>query len=1145
MKLVRDSEGDYSWVPVFNAIAEKVADYEHNQEQLVRWLEEAGVGIGLKDLIGGERKRLDEIDPFSFLGLIMKYGPEKSIEILENLISLMGLGVDAPTSFSGVPSAQAQNVWLFDYKEKRDLQDIPTLWKLFKQVRQGEVQAETFDRALRIKKTGFAKLTQYMFYLFSDQLLPMDAQTIPYLAKHGISEPQKNWESYSRAIEQVKQRFSEPFWEISHQAWLFNQGPPVKPPHPVIQAVWVVRVNADEIGVEDRQSFNLNVDEFPQHREFYDWVGQTMKTGDVALLLGRGAASHVFAEAVIDNAELNGTVLELSVEGLSRADVSVGARTNYQLVVPGMFTTVGGELGAAQLCREYLDEARPAYLLTWNPARFQPETEAGPGRLGFGPGDRTRWTCKTTKPRVGDPVYLMRVGSMYPRGIVAKARVCSASHTGPHWDENNKSEYRYVTIEFEDVRDDMHVPGIDAAVLNERFPEQQWSPYASGIEIQEDYRNGLHRLWSGGTGMASLQELFEQYKAENPYEDWIAKYRSTTAQVAEAGRTGEVSEDLLELIWRIDDNGIGRAGRGALTNQMYADLKESLRGYTLEIVRDPGAATFERIKKEFVALRSEGTIDWVPHTVIRRVFAAATPAQLTTLLPNGCIEEIVRGLKNTYDMPETVTRDWFEANRKVREFLAGEGVDDSDPSIFNTFVWYLYANRETLLKGKDGGTSPVVVTDAARNIILYGPPGTGKTYALKDRYFPLYTSRSESLGPPRALDEVVAGLKWYEVMAAALHDIGDKFVRVPELKAHPYVQAKIESSGSIKNISQRLWSQLQLHAADDCPNVHTGKRSDPRWFWKEPDSRWRFADEWEETGTEIKELVTQLNDPVSDDGDEIRRYEFVTFHQSYSYEEFVEGIRPTLSEDGGDDGQVSYELVPGVFRRICDRARRDPENRYALFIDEINRGNISKILGELITLIEDDKREGAANTLSATLPYSKERFSVPPNLDIIGTMNTADRSLAHIDTALRRRFVFKELMPKPELLGEAEIGGEKVDLPLLLSAINQRIEALFDREHTIGHAYFMSRDPLPVAFRTRVLPLLTEYFFEDWSRVRAVLADDQVDNEAEQFVVKRTVNSDLFGSADSREHSIYSINAAAFKNPGAYQKIYAALMSEE
>ena len=216
-------------------------------------------------------------------------------------------------------------------------------------------------------------------------------------------------------------------------------------------------------------------------------------------------------------------------------------------------------------------------------------------------------------------------------------------------------------------------------------------------------------------------------------------------------------------------------------------------------------------------------------------------------------------------------------------------------------------------------------------------------------------------------------------------------------------------------------------------------------------------------------------------------------------------------------------------------------NKYILIIDEINRGNISRIFGELITLIEDSKREGAEEALSVTLPYSKEEFSIPDNVYIIGTMNSSDRSLTGLDIALRRRFKFIEMPPKPELLNEVIVNG--LNIGKLLEVINQRIEVLLDRDHCIGHANFMSLEKqqtletLSSIFKQKILPQLQEYFFDDWSKINMVL------NANGMLQPKAVVRSTLFPNINTESESFieeqktWELVESAFDSIDSFAKI--------
>ena len=395
-----------------------------------------------------------------------------------------------------------------------------------------------------------------------------------------------------------------------------------------------------------------------------------------------------------------------------------------------------------------------------------------------------------------------------------------------------------------------------------------------------------------------------------------------------------------------------------------------------------------------------------------------------------------------------------------------------------------------------GHPNPAPIQTNAKNLIFYGPPGTGKTWKLnqlKKQY-----SEEKTLNRRTWLIQELSEVSWFDVIFATLYNLGEKG-KVREISEHEYVRIKAESLGRKKNIKQTIWSTLQSHAPEDSKTVRVKNRGKtPTVFDKDKNSVWSLVNDWEEECQEQIELAETWKEGPKPESSQ-KRFEFVTFHQAYSYEDFVEGIRPK-----DEDGNMKYEVVPGIFKQICNKAKADPEQRYAIFIDEINRGNIASIFGELITLLETDKRviygeDGSPESgMTLTLPYSGERFGVPANLDVYGTMNTADRSIALLDTALRRRFQFQELMPDSSVIDGSSDGliedgaGGKINLRTLLEAINSRIRFLLSRDMTIGHSYLISVrnfDELKDMLLSRIIPLLQEYFYDDWHRIQLVFRD--------------------------------------------------------
>ena len=295
----------------------------------------------------------------------------------------------------------------------------------------------------------------------------------------------------------------------------------------------------------------------------------------------------------------------------------------------------------------------------------------------------------------------------------------------------------------------------------------------------------------------------------------------------------------------------------------------------------------------------------------------------------------------------------------------------------------------------------------------------------------------------------------------------------------------------------------------------------------------------------IKNNTETISDEKINEFNDLKKQgqiEFITFHQSYSYEDFVEGIRPTLAtKDSEDNKDLKYTIHSGIFKKICERARNDKDKNYVLIIDEINRGNISKIFGELITLLEPSKRLGETEELKIRLAYSGEEFGVPKNLYILGTMNTADRSIALLDIALRRRFNFIEMPPRYELLKQKiEVKNDKIELQELLKAINTRIEFLLDKDHLIGHSYFINIktfEDLKEIFRNSIIPLLQEYFYDDFEKIREVL---NIGDNNDSFIIKKEIPQNFSDTLKTRleKKSVYEINEKAFEEDKNYINIY-------
>lgn len=574
----------------------------------------------------------------------------------------------------------------------------------------------------------------------------------------------------------------------------------------------------------------------------------------------------------------------------------------------------------------------------------------------------------------------------------------------------------------------------------------------------------------------------------------------------------------------------------------------------------------------------------------------------------GCTTSLGRRVKKYYNLPPCMDG---EQERFFPIPFYGKPIDDEFGHS------YIYKIRPTLLEAlkeldlsmftphyEEGDDAmDIVANNVAKNTILYGPPGTGKTYntvvyavaiienktvesiktepysAVFERYNKYkaeglieFTTFHQSYG----YEEFIEGIKpimdnadaeqteiQYQIASGLFKSFCDK-AGSPILK-----QAKTDMDIGL-NASPTIW-KVSLEGTGENPtraecmkNGHIRVGYDQ--YGKDITSETNFVEGGKNvinafiSKMKIGDIVLSCYSSTTIDaiGVVTGEYEWHDEYEQYkrlrNVNWVVKGIKHDITSiNGGSTLTLSsvYKLniaLADIMDIIAKEAPatkvEDKKKNYVFVIDEINRGNISKIFGELITLIEASKRIGQPEGMKAKLPYSQQLFGVPENVYIIGTMNTADRSIATIDTALRRRFRFKEMMPDPAVLKDIIVEG--ISISDMLLRMNKRISVLYDREHTIGHAYFISLKDNPTIeqlaeiFENAIVPLLQEYFYEDYEKIRLVLGDNNKDNADEQFIIAvENDYSELFGSADiGFDDSVtYEINRAAFSNIEAYRSI--------
>lgn len=652
-----------------------------------------------------------------------------------------------------------------------------------------------------------------------------------------------------------------------------------------------------------------------------------------------------------------------------------------------------------------------------------------------------------------------------------------------------------------------------------------------------------------------LKHLVETFDS---WGNWKESYNNYVPRFIEEAKSKvnyqEWDQDTFrEFFEQARDQCVSSLQQGYFSNSEKSEIKENwhklapLFKAISESQHEMKLEVYEAIDKEISKYTTQHR-----RASINRLIASLQPKLLCTVVNRNKLNELIDFLnQHMDDCSINKRKSWFKNSNAVLNYFVNE-LDRPAEEIM-TFPWQVYdyyTNNELNKAQSNFMDDPEDQNDNAMkvlNTILYGPPGTGKTFNTINEAIeiadPSYSFEGktrktivddfqsllydEKLNPngqimfttfhqAMSYEDFIEGIK-PNIVDDEDDDENSSVTKDLDYIIKDGIFKQIVSLAKKKTKSavdfDQLWGDyLNLLRVVEGEKLFTSVSSELR-LEKESISdssiKVRFKKSWnpeEEEGTKAfivsKRMIQRLYDARVDGS-----------------EENENGRSDVAKHVGKGRATHIYSVYKDFYTyALSKNAFADDQNlNYVLIIDEINRGNVSSIFGELITLLEDDKRIGEDNELSAILPYSKERFSIPSNLYIIGTMNTADRSVEALDTALRRRFTFKEMMPEPQLLtdkgdnGTGKIGG--INLKELLETINKRIEILVDRDHTIGHAFFINNkniDDLRNTFANKIIPLLQEYFYGDYQKMMMVIGQDffeeTVDATKVEFAIK---NSDF------------------------------------
>lgn len=448
-------------------------------------------------------------------------------------------------------------------------------------------------------------------------------------------------------------------------------------------------------------------------------------------------------------------------------------------------------------------------------------------------------------------------------------------------------------------------------------------------------------------GKLTISELIDTLAKDKNYaaSKWNQRYREFTTLLQQTSTFAEPdTDDLVKRLWYERGNGIASIRQGVPSLAEYEQSLPLLRELTERIRQQPDEATYQYVGDALKQAKETGLLKRMYWSLRNRVFAAFSPETCTSTVDENAFNKAAEFLNNRFILGLDLSGNWLQKNHKLKHALHVRALN-SDPYYVNMAIWHLYELlRERDNEQKQEKVSSITSTASSdlteiktfphspMNVIYFGPPGTGKTFTLQQK-MKEYTSHAVPADRDAWLDSRLESLNWMQVITLVLLDLG-KRAKVRQMTEHQWFQRKALLNGRSSNFSQTAWATLQSFTIPGSTTVAYKGRREPAIFDKTADSEWFLVESQLEQVDELLSLYAELkHGPKS--AEAIQRFAIVTFHQSYSYEEFIEGIRARSDESGN----ISYPIEPGIFMRLCQRANADPAHRYAIFIDEINRGN--------------------------------------------------------------------------------------------------------------------------------------------------------------------------------------------------------------